>query len=60
MDFTQENIYSLDYGVVIKLATFSRKEGEYNFFFDKDGEFALSDSFLSKGIISIKLMNDEL
>ncbi|OMD67622.1 hypothetical protein [Paenibacillus odorifer] len=53
MKFERGNIYSIDYGNITKAATFVSSEDGLNLFFDINGEFALTDSFIAKGAIAI-------
>lgn len=59
MDFKPLTNYLIDYGTVSKLATFQHKDKGINFFYDKDGIFALSDDFISSGKVTITEMEDD-
>jgi hypothetical protein len=53
MTFKSGVIYSINYGNVTKAATFVSAKDGLNSFFDINGKFALSDTFIAKGTITI-------
>ncbi|PAD72824.1 hypothetical protein [Paenibacillus campinasensis] len=53
MKFEEGAIYTIDYGVVSKLATFLMSKDGLNLFRDSDGLFNLSDTFLLKGRVKV-------
>lgn len=59
MDFKPLTAYIIDYGTVSKLATFTHTEKGINYFFDKEGIFALSDEFISSGKVTVQVMEDD-
>ncbi|WP_157793916.1 hypothetical protein [Paenibacillus donghaensis] len=52
------NIYLINYGSFSKVATFLRSEDGNNEFFDMNGKFILTDSFLSKGTVKIETIEN--
>lgn len=59
MNFKPLSFYLIDYGTHTKIATFTNKEKNINYFFDIDGKFSLSDEFLKKGTITITEIEDD-
>lgn len=56
MQFEIGETYHIDYGLTAKLATFLGKEEDKNVFFDVDGKFSFTDSFIAKGKIKFTKM----
>ncbi|OMD87520.1 MULTISPECIES: hypothetical protein [Paenibacillus] len=59
MKFERGEAYSINYGNVTKAVTFVSSNDGINMFFDINGKFALTDSFIKKGSISIAEMDTD-
>jgi hypothetical protein len=59
MQFIKGNNYLINYGTFNKLSTFLHRENNENIFFDNNGKFSFTDSFLAKTTLTFEIIPND-